>query len=93
MAPLKLVGLLEEKTVKYNSHKTVRVALGASLGNRINNIFNDILLIFAAIQPFVQRFRPMDAMDQLLRFLSDCTHRKTLLLVLVYALVALSDIF
>jgi hypothetical protein len=93
VAHLELVWLVEEKTVKYKSHKTIGVALRASLGNRLNYIFNDILLVFAAIQPLVQRFGPNDTVDQLLRFLSDCAHREALLLVLVCTLVALSYIF
>ena len=76
--------------MKDQSHKAACVPLRASLGNGLNYIFNDILLVFAAIQALVQGFGPDDAMDQLLRFLSDCAHRKALLLVLIRTLVALS---
>jgi hypothetical protein len=90
VARLELVWLVEKKILKDQSHKAAYVPLRASLGNGLNYIFNDILLVFAAIQALVQGFGPDDAMDQLLRFLSDCAHRKALLLVLVRTLVALS---
>lgn len=73
-------------------NKFNNVACSPWLSDFLYYVLNYILLIFLTVKSFKKSFSPLNAMDYLVRFLTNCTHRKGLLLFWLYALVALSHI-
>jgi hypothetical protein len=71
----------------------VHVAVLSGQYNLVNDIFNDILLIFRTVKAFKKRFGPYDAMNSLFGLLSDCADGKTLLFGLSQALITRGNIF
>ena len=56
-----------------------------------NNVFENVLLTFISIQTLIKSFSPLDTVNKLVGFLSNCTHRIGLLLRWCHALITLCE--